>query len=90
MEINIVSALEILGIDENIDIYKINEEYIKKQYHSLALKHHPDKNGNTKESNEKFQKINEAYQYLLREVSILNAKKKKTMKIWKMKMGMIV
>jgi hypothetical protein len=30
----------------------------------LALKYHPDKNGNTPESNEKFRKINEAYNYL--------------------------
>ena len=30
----------------------------------MALKYHPDKNGNTEESNERFKKINEAYNYL--------------------------
>jgi hypothetical protein len=42
----------------------VNQEYIKKQYRKMALKYHPDKNGNTPESNEKFRKINEAYNYL--------------------------
>jgi curved DNA-binding protein CbpA len=36
----------------------------------MALKHHPDKNGNTTESNEKFQKINEAYTYLKSELNL--------------------
>ncbi len=50
-----------------IDINKkstICKEDIKKQYRKLALKYHPDKNGNTEESNERFKKINEAYNYL--------------------------
>lgn len=34
---------------------------IKKSYYKEALKHHPDKNGNTPESNEKFKSIHEAY-----------------------------
>ena len=34
----------------------------------MALKYHPDKNGNTEESNEHFKKINEAYNYLRREI----------------------
>ena len=40
-------------------------EFIKKQYHKLALKWHPDKNGNKEEATEKFKKINEAYEYLV-------------------------
>lgn len=43
-------------------------EYLKKQYHKLALLNHPDKNGNTNESNENFKQINEAYHYLKREI----------------------
>ena len=38
----------------------------------MALKYHPDKNGNTPESTLKFQQINEAYEYLKREIIISN------------------
>lgn len=62
-------ALEVLEIDTNEKKYSdISLEYLKKQYHKLALQNHPDKNGNTKESKEKFQSINEAYEYLKREI----------------------
>ena len=61
-------ALEILEIDLSETNYKdINLEYLKRQYHKQALKNHPDKNGNTQESKETFQKINEAYEFLKRE-----------------------
>ena len=52
-------AFEILEIDSNYN--DITIELIKKKYHKLALQNHPDKNGNTPESNEKFRQINEAY-----------------------------
>jgi DnaJ-class molecular chaperone len=42
-------------------------EYLKKHYRKQALKNHPDKNNNSLESNEKFKRINEAYDYLKRE-----------------------
>ena len=38
----------------------------------MALQNHPDKNGNTPESNEKFKQINEAYNYLKREIHHFN------------------
>jgi curved DNA-binding protein CbpA len=61
-------AFEILEIDMSEKKYSdINLECLKKQYHKLALQNHPDKNGNTQESKEKFQKINEAYEYLKRD-----------------------
>ena len=66
-------AFEILEIDFTSTKYQdLSLEYLKKQYRKLALKNHPDKNGNTHESNEKFQKINEAYHYLKREIKHLN------------------
>jgi hypothetical protein len=66
-------AFEILEIDITKTNYKdITIEFIKKKYHKLALKNHPDKNGNTPESNEKFKRINEAYDYLKREIKNIN------------------
>ena len=44
---------------------------LTKQYRKLALKHHPDKNGNTSESNEKFKQLNESYTFLKREIKDL-------------------
>ena len=70
---NYKESFEILEIDlSEIGYNDITSEYLKKQYRRLALKNHPDKNGNTPESNEKFQKINEAYHYLKREMKHLN------------------
>jgi DnaJ-class molecular chaperone len=65
-------AFELLEIQPDIDIYKLNLNYLKKKYHKQALKNHPDKNGNTVESNEKFKHINEAYNYLKREIKYLD------------------
>ena len=63
-------AFEILEIDMSEKKYNdINLEYLKKQYHKLALQNHPDKNGNSQDSKEKFQMINEAYDYLKREIN---------------------
>ena len=68
-------AFEIL----EINIYEFELRYssktleiLKKQYRKLALKNHPDKNGNTEESKQKFQEINEAYHYLKREIFNFN------------------
>jgi DnaJ-class molecular chaperone len=66
-------AFEILEINTHEVKYSdLTIEYLKKKYHKLALKNHPDKNGNTAESNEKFKRINEAYNYLKREIKYLN------------------
>jgi curved DNA-binding protein CbpA len=68
-QIDHVEAMKILEINKKKGL---TMEYIKKQYHKLALKNHPDKNGNTSESNEKFKKINEAYEFLKKEQNFLN------------------
>lgn len=54
-------AFEILELSNNISY---DEKIIKKQYHSLCLKYHPDKNNNDEKCKKKFQEINEAYQFL--------------------------
>lgn len=51
--------LEILGLKENA-----SEDDIKKAFRKLAAEHHPDKNAGNKESEEKFKRINSAYQEL--------------------------
>lgn len=50
---------ETLEIDKNS-----TQEDIKKSYRKLSLLHHPDKNGNSQESINKIQDINEAYEVL--------------------------
>lgn len=47
---------KILGVDE-----KSTEDEIKKAYRKMSMLHHPDKNGNTEESKQMFQEINNAY-----------------------------
>jgi len=59
-------------IQKYLDILELNydelsKERIKKQYYKLALKYHPDKNGNSTEANENFKNINEAYLFFINE-----------------------
>src|SRR3989339_1267445 len=48
-----------LGIEKSAD-----QEEVKKAYRKLAMKHHPDRNPNNREAEEKFKKISEAYAVL--------------------------
>ena len=50
---------KILGVDE-----KATDDELKKSYRKLSMLHHPDKNGNTDESKQKFQELNNAYETL--------------------------
>jgi hypothetical protein len=59
---NQTEAFYILGIPA--DVCARDMPYITKAYRMASLKHHPDKNENSPESTARFQKINEAYQYL--------------------------
>lgn len=49
----------ILGVEKGAA-----QEDIKKAYRKLALRHHPDRNPNNREAEEKFKKISEAYAVL--------------------------
>ena len=62
-EMNIQMALELLDI--SLDTKDLTKEYIKKKYHKIALKCHPDKSDDKVNATNKFQRINEAYEYLL-------------------------
>ena len=58
-------AFEILEIeDKNISL-----ENLKKKYHNLALKNHPDKNKDDENATIKFQMISEAYTLLYNEIN---------------------
>ncbi|WP_426107233.1 molecular chaperone DnaJ [Massilia sp. TSP1-1-2] len=50
---------EILGVAKNS-----SDEEIKKSYRKLAMKYHPDRNPDSKESEEKFKEVKEAYEML--------------------------
>ena len=63
IKLNINSACELLEIDF-CNLHNITREHLKKKYHKMALKYHPDKNGNTVESTKYFQTIQEAYELL--------------------------
>ena len=59
MPVQFQDYYEILGVPRTA-----TEDEIKKAYRKLARKHHPDVNPNDKSAEEKFKKINEAYEVL--------------------------
>ena len=50
---------KVLGLDSNA-----TKEEIKSSYRKMTKKHHPDLNPNDKNSEEKFKKVVEAYEFL--------------------------
>ena len=47
-----------------LDSHSVTQDEIKRAFRRLSMEHHPDKNGNSEESNRAFQEINEAYNIL--------------------------
>ena len=70
-------AFELLDIEPNISYNELTNIYIKRKYHKMALRFHPDKNGNTKDATKKFQRISEAYSYLSTFVSSFDTTEEK-------------
>jgi hypothetical protein len=64
MPINRAEAMSILEID------MLTSSTLKKQYRKMALQYHPDKNGNSVDSTERFKIIQEAYDCLKREIDV--------------------
>jgi len=71
-KMDIQTALYLLDIDDFTrgNYTKVTYDYVKRKYHKMALKCHPDKNGNTKEATQQFQRITEAYNYLITELEL--------------------
>ena len=71
-KMDIQSALHLLDIDDFTrgNYTKVTYDYVKRKYHKMALKCHPDKNGNTKEATQRFQRITNAYNYLITELEL--------------------
>lgn len=60
---NVKDARAILGVSRDCSLVEL-----KKRYHILALRMHPDKNGNTVEATAAFQELIAAYQLLLLDI----------------------
>lgn len=56
---NYEEARNTLGLTENP-----SEDDVKKAFRKLAVEYHPDKNGNSKEAEDKFKQINQAYRIM--------------------------
>ena len=70
---NIEVALEELDISlDEVELTNLDQEFIKKRYHKMALKWHPDKNDDKELATKKFQRINDSYNYLSKELNNSN------------------
>ena len=63
---NLLKACQILELPENY-----TDSLLKKNYRSLVMKYHPDKNKEI-DANEKFSEINTAHEFLSKKVNNVN------------------
>ena len=64
---NFKTARDLLELPNNFSL-----KQLKKNYHTKALKTHPDKCKNDTKTSNKFKEINEAYSYLLTYLSVIS------------------
>ena len=57
---SIQESILILGLD-----FPVTEDEVKARYKALVKRHHPDTNGGDKKAEERFKKINEAYEIIV-------------------------
>jgi DnaJ domain len=62
---NLEEAFSILELDSTSNL---TIKIVKNKYHKMALKWHPDKNADSSDTTSRFQKINEAYDTIMREM----------------------
>jgi len=66
--LNISQAMKIMDF-QDVVITDLTEDMVKRQYKKMALKLHPDKNGNTDASTKHFQELGEAYALISKVIS---------------------
>lgn len=64
MDMDLQIAMNLLETDMD-QLSSFDSNSLRKQYHKMALKYHPDKHGNSENSTIHFQNIQTAYHYLL-------------------------
>tara|TARA_Y100000816_G_scaffold291665_1_gene283762 strand:+ start:9301 stop:10251 length:951 start_codon:yes stop_codon:yes gene_type:complete len=69
---HLIDALAILEMS-NISVAEITPELVTRHYRKVALKKHPDKNGNSEESKKEFQELAEAYELVIKVVADKNS-----------------
>lgn len=68
-DMSVTDALHILGLDD-YDMNSLTSSIVIRQYRRMALKCHPDKNGNSPESTKEFHKLSDAYDIVRNMISM--------------------